>query len=128
MEALATAAPMPSFVKLLTSDLDRSLAFYEGLGFERVHKDPVFVHVRWAEHADLFLVAAPKGMPMPANPGAGVLVCFSSVQISLDRLAERAKLLDLPVDGPKATPWHTRELIVADPDGYRINFAEPVSA
>jgi hypothetical protein len=22
-------------------------------------------------------------------------------------------------------PWHTRELIVTDPDGYRLNFIEP---
>jgi hypothetical protein len=22
-------------------------------------------------------------------------------------------------------PWHTREVIVTDPDGYRLNFIEP---
>ena len=32
-------------------------------------------------------------------------------------LAERAKSLNAPVQGPEVQPWHTKDLIVTDPDG-----------
>jgi len=31
----------------------------------------------------------------------------------------------LSVDGPTVQPWFTREIVVTDPDGYRLNFIEP---
>ena len=29
-------------------------------------------------------------------------------------------------DGPVNQPWNTREIVVPDPDGYRLIFFEPV--
>jgi catechol 2,3-dioxygenase-like lactoylglutathione lyase family enzyme len=116
---------MPSYVKLLVSDADRSAAFYESMGFTRIHQDPVFVHLRWMRYADLFLVATPKGLELPGKRGVGVILCFHAGDVSLETLAARAEALGAATDGPRDQPWHTRELLVTDPEGYRLSFVEP---
>lgn len=117
---------MPSYVKLLVGDAARSASFYELLGFQRVHQDPVFVHLRWARYADLFLVATPPGVSLAGQRGLGVIVCFSATgDLGIETLAARAAAAGATVDGPRDQPWHTREVVVADPDGYRLCFVEP---
>ncbi len=117
---------MPAYVKLLSSDAARARAFYQALGFQLRQADPVFTHLRWARHADLFLVAAPPGLPLPAPRGAGVIVCFSALERDLDALAQLARAAGAAaLDGPRVQPWHTRELLVTDPDGYRVAFVQP---
>jgi hypothetical protein len=37
----------------------------------------------------------------------------------------RALKLGVDVEGPTLQPWHTREILLTDPDGYRLNFIEP---
>lgn len=112
------------FAKLLVLDRGASTAFYERLGFVRVGTDGTFTHVRWEERGDLLLVAAPTGVRVEGKRGWGVLLSFTS-QTDLDTLAERARALAAPFEGPDAKPWHTRELVVTDPDGYRLNFVTP---
>ena len=116
---------MPAYVKLLVSDALRARAFYVALGFEVRHADQVFTHLRWARGADLFLVAPPPGVPFTAPRGAGVLVCFSVVFDDLEAIAVRARAAGAKVDGPSPQPWHTRELVVTDPDGFRLAFVQP---
>jgi lactoylglutathione lyase len=117
-----------SFTKLLISDPPRSRRLYEALGFELRHADPVFTHLRWAEGAELYLVATPPGRGLEGPHGAGVLVCFSILARreppTLESLAQAAEAVGATVDGPRDAPWDTRELVVVDPDGYRINFVE----
>ena len=122
------AETLPSFVKLLVRDLARAGSFYGSLGFSRVHADPVFLHLRWAPHADLYLVAAPAGVPLPEPRGAGVLVCYAARDEDVDALAARARALGATVQGPHVQPWNTREVIVVDPEGYRVNFVEPLGS
>jgi lactoylglutathione lyase len=43
----------------------------------------------------------------------------------LDEVASRARAQGASVDGPVVQPWHTRELVVTDPNGHRLNFIEP---
>ena len=112
------------FVKLLVLDQRVSAAFYEGLGFTRVGADGTFVHVRWEERGDVMLMGAPRGVRVDGKRGWGVLLSFTS-QADLDVLAERARALSAPAEGPQLQPWHTRELVVTDPDGYRLNFVQP---
>jgi lactoylglutathione lyase len=114
---------MPAYVKLLVADPARSRAFYRGLGFQLRVEDQVFTHLRWAHHADVFLVATPPAARFAAARGAGVIVCFSTDEV--DAVAERARGLGAATDGPSVQPWHTRELVVTDPDGYRLAFVEP---
>ncbi len=116
---------MPAYVKLLVSDAERMAAFYEALGFTRIHRDPVFVHLRWARYADLFLVAMPPQVSLPGPRGVGVLLCFHAADVSLETLAARAAAQGATTDGPRDQPWHTRELLVTDPEGYRLTFVEP---
>jgi catechol 2,3-dioxygenase-like lactoylglutathione lyase family enzyme len=120
---------MPAYVKLLVADAERAAGFYELLGFTRVHRDPVFVHLRWARYADLFLVATPPGLTLPGQRGLGVIVCFhAGGDLALETIAARAQAAGAVVDGPRDQPWHTREVLVTDPEGYRVAFVEPSAA
>jgi lactoylglutathione lyase len=116
---------MPSHVRLLVSDADGARAFYEALGFSCVNRDAVFVHMRWTRYADVFLVATPNGARLPGPRGLGVILCFYAGDVSLETIAARAAHRGAAVDGPREQPWFTRELVVTDPEGYRLAFVEP---
>ncbi len=116
---------MTSFVKLLVADGERSARFYEALGFERVQAEPPFLHLRWGGAADVYLVATPAGAALQGRRGLGVLVGFRAGPEGLQAVVERALKLGVEVDGPTLQPWHTREILITDPDGYRLNFIEP---
>lgn len=117
---------MPSHVRLLVSDTARATAFYESLGFSCVNRDGVFVHLRWARYADVFLVGMPSGAELPGQRGLGVILCFHvGDEVSLEDLADRAKARGAAVDGPRSQPWFTRELVVTDPEGYKLAFVTP---
>jgi catechol 2,3-dioxygenase-like lactoylglutathione lyase family enzyme len=115
--------PLVAFPRLLVLDREASAKFYEGLGFVRVASDATFVHVRWGESGDLFLVSVPTGVNVGGRRGWGVLLCFITLQ--LDELSRRAEALGAVVQGPELQPWHTREVVVVDPDGYRLAFVAP---
>ncbi len=123
-----TSARPAAFTKLLIEDPARSRGFYEALGFELLHADPVFTHLRWAPGAELYLVATPRGQHLDGARGTGVLLCFSLparvTAATLESLGEAAAKLGAKVDGPRDAPWDTRELVVVDPDGYRLNFVQ----
>jgi lactoylglutathione lyase len=114
-----------AFVKVLVLEGERSARFYEALGFERLHAEPPFIHLRWAGSADVYLVTVPAGAGMQGRRGLGVLMGFRAGPEGLDAIASRALAQGVSVDGPTLQPWHTRELIITDPDGYRLNFIEP---
>ena len=120
----AASEAMPAFVKLLVTDAARSRGFYQALGFELRHADQVFTHLRWRD-ANVFLVATPPGLSFASPRGAGVIVCFSVVAGDLETIAARAQGAGAAVDGPREQPWHTRELVVTDPDGFRLAFVQP---
>ncbi len=116
-----------AFVKILVQDRAASAAFYAALGFETVGEDGTFVHLRFPEGGDLFVVATPRGVKVDARRGYGVLLCFKTGR-DLDALAAGARQHGAKVEGPEEQPWNTRELVVVDPDGYRLNFIAPMPA
>lgn len=120
-----TARPMASFVKLLVSDVDASARFYEALGFVKDGTDGIFLHLRWQQDAHVYLVRTPAHAALEGRRGVGVLLGFTSQQPDVAEVAGRAVRLQATVEGPRTTPWHTRELVVTDPDGYRLNFVQP---
>ncbi|MCA2980818.1 MAG: VOC family protein [Myxococcaceae bacterium] len=120
---MSAPSPLRAFVKLLVLDLDASVAFYEALGFSRVAADGSVVHLRWQEAGDVLLVGVPRGVSFEGRRGWGVLVGFTS-STDVEALAERARALSAPVQGPEVQPWHTKDVIVTDPDGYRLNFVQ----
>ncbi len=113
-----------SFVKVLVTDAERSARFYEALGFERLKAEPPFIHLRWEGQADVYLVTVPGGRALEGRRGLGVLLGFRVGAVGLEALAERARAGGADVEGPSLQPWHTREILVTDPDGYRLNFIE----
>ena len=116
---------MPAFVKLLVADAATSARFYEALGFERRGTDGVHVHVRWARYADLLLVPTPPGVSLSGKKGLGVLLGYDASGVDLEALARQAAEAGGSVEGPRELPWGTRELVVVDPDGYRLDFISP---
>ncbi len=120
-----TTAPLTAFTKLLVVDLEASVSFYKALGFTEVGRDSTFVHLRWSPQGDVFVVAVPKSVQVDGKRGWGVLLGFLAEGIKgVDTIAAKATALDRPVQGPENQPWHTREVVVTDPDGYRLNFIE----
>lgn len=122
---MATDEAVLSFVKVLVADAGRSARFYEALGFERFQAEPPFIHLRWRQQADVYLVALPTGRGLGGQHGAGVLLGFRVDAAGVEDVARRAREQGASVDGPTLQPWHTREIVVTDPDGYRLNFIEP---
>jgi lactoylglutathione lyase len=120
-----TGTRMLPFVKLLVADGQRSAQVYEALGFERVQAEPPFIHLRWHDSADVYLVSLPAGANLEGRRGLGVLVGFRAGPEGIDAVSTQALAQGLSVEGPTRQPWHTRELVVTDPDGYRLNFIEP---
>ncbi|WP_281247956.1 VOC family protein [Stigmatella erecta] len=116
---------MSSFMKVLVSDGERSARFYEGLGFERVQSEPPFLHLKWRGTADVYLVSMPSGVGMEDRRGVGVLLGFRTGEGGVDAVAALAAQGGVSFEGPTLQPWHTREIVITDPDGYRLNFIEP---
>jgi predicted lactoylglutathione lyase len=122
-----SAAALESFVKLLVLDKESSARFYEALGFTRVGTDGTHVHLRWGAHGHLFLVGVPPGVQVEGRRAWGILLGFTA-QDGVDGVAQKAQALGAPTQGPELQPWHTRELVVTDPDGFRLCFVEPATA
>ncbi|RKH48133.1 VOC family protein [Corallococcus llansteffanensis] len=116
---------MRSFVKLLVTDTPASVRFYEGLGFERIASGPPILRLQWGGESDMYLISSPAGLKLEGRKGLGVLVGFRAGEAGVDAVAQKALALGAPVEGPTVQPWYTREIIVTDPDGYRLNFIEP---
>lgn len=115
--------PLRAFTKLLVLDLKASAAFYEAMGFLHIATDGTFVHLRWPTGGDVLLVGLPPGVSFDGRRGWGVLLGFTS-ETDVDTLAERARAVSAPVQGPEVQPWHTKDIVVTDPDGYRLNFVQ----
>ena len=122
--------PMPSFPMLVVSDPEASSAWYRNvLGFADVFTmrladgKPVVVHLRWCMFADLLLT--PARAQLAAEPGAGITLNFATP--SADEIADRARSAGATIlSGPIDRPWNARDVTIADPDGYRLNFTAPV--
>ena len=122
--------PMPSFLTLAVSDLRASAAWYcEAAGFTQVFSMPgpgdvpSLVHLRWVKYADLLLFPEREGFSQPRGLGVGLNYSSADVDELARRLREHnARILEGPVD----RPWNVRELVVLDPDGYRLVFNGPI--
>lgn len=123
--------PMPSFATLSVSDIEASAAWYrEALGFTHIFTmpgpggGPRLVHLRWIKYADLLLF--PDAGETAAEHPKGVGVALNYAADDVDRLAERARSHGARLaEGPIDRPWNIRELVILDPDGYRLVFNAP---
>jgi len=113
-------------------DLDRSLSFYQGLGFSVTHTSHD-KETKAATYADLTLDGADLSLGhIAANPdpdfqnwvagelGTGVVLYFEVDDV--DAIHARAQAIDAVVEsGPVDRPYG-RFLLLNDPDGYSVAF------
>ncbi|WP_407547690.1 VOC family protein [Streptomyces sp. Pv4-95] len=112
---------MPAFVTIPTSDLAASVDFWiRGLGFFELFRIPeAVVHLRrWAFQDVLLVPAASDPEQTPA-----MSFSFAGVLSQVDSLVEDCRALRPDsVDGPRDTPWNTRDVVVTTPENARIIF------
>ncbi|MFC0110187.1 VOC family protein [Kibdelosporangium aridum] len=112
---------MPAFATIPTSDLAESVDFWtRGLGFFELFSIPgTLVHLRrWAFQDVLLVSAASVAQEAPA-----MSFSFACVLSQVDSLVEACRALrPNSVDGPRDTPWNTRDVAVITPENARIVF------
>lgn len=112
---------MPAFATIPTSDLAESVDFWtRGLGFFELFSIPgTLVHLRrWAFQDVLLVSAASVAQEAPA-----MSFSFACVLSQVDPLVEACRALrPNSVDGPRDTPWNTRDVAVITPENARIVF------
>jgi len=123
--------PMVSFPTLVVSDIQASARWYcEALGFTSVftmpgpNGVPSLVHLRWIKYADLLLFPDRENSLSNQPKGVGVALNYSTADV--EQLAQRARQHHAQiVEGPVNRPWNICELVILDPDGYRLVFNGP---
>ncbi|SIR26037.1 Uncharacterized conserved protein PhnB, glyoxalase superfamily [Haladaptatus litoreus] len=127
--------PMPMFARMEVTDMEDSTDWYrEVAGFREVAPLPGIAHLRYRKYADVMLVPADESeRPEQAAQatselaGNGLSLTLNVENETVDDVFERTQSHDATVvSGPEATPWNTRQITLADPDGYRLVFTEPV--
>jgi catechol 2,3-dioxygenase-like lactoylglutathione lyase family enzyme len=114
---------MPAFVTIPTADLAASVDFWtRGLGFFELFGIPgTLVHLRRWAFQDVLLVAA-EADRVPERPPA-MSFSFSGVLSQVEELAEACRALRPDaVEGPRDTPWNTRDVEVVTPENARVVF------
>ena len=123
-------------VHLKVSDIDRAIAFYEGvLGFERGFTVPeqspfVFASVNGGPVEIFFNDAAGAIKEYPAFGGKPIGASgtmFIEIE-GVDAMHDRLKAANVPIVMPLVTQFYgMREFAIEDPDGYVITFAQRVA-
>lgn len=126
-ETLQISAIVPNFT---VDDLQKSISFYEGLGFT--------VDERWEENGTLLGVMLRAGKSQiglsqddwkkgrDRKKGIGVRVSISTTQ-NVDEIAARAKGAGIQLKSePHDTEWNSRAFELIDPSGFLLTiYSEP---
>ena len=126
--------PMTMFPTLSVADIGVSALWYtEKVGFHRVFAipgaggEPMLEHLRWSRRADLLLVPDANAPHTAQARGVGVALAFLVQTETIDEMAARLNANGVQIaEGPVDRPWNTRDIVVLDPDGYRMVFFEPI--
>ncbi len=126
--------PMPMFPTLSVADIGASASWYtEKVGFARVFAIPgsgaevALEHLRWSKYADLLLVPEASERYSAQAKGAGITLAFLAQTEAIDDMAARLEANGVEIaEGPVDRPWNTRDIVVIDPDGFRLVFFEPI--
>jgi uncharacterized glyoxalase superfamily protein PhnB len=128
-EAVQISAIVPT---LTVDDLQKSIAFYEALGFA--------IDDRWEENGTLLGVMVRAGKTQiglnqddwkkgrDRQKGIGVRLSLSTPG-SVDEIAKRAKDAGITLKSePRDTEWKSRAFEVADPSGFLLTIFSEASA
>ena len=112
---------------LTVDDLQRSIRFYEGLGFEIEDKwedNGVLLGVRLkAGEARLGISQDDWKKGRDRHKGVGMRVYITTTQ-DLERLAGNAKSAGITLDSePHDAPWGSRVFDVTDPSGFKLTIS-----
>lgn len=123
-ETLQVSSVVPNFT---VDDLNKSVVFYEGLGFG--------VDDRWEEHGQLLGVMLRAGKNQiglsqddwkkgrDRKKGVGMRIFIGTSQ-NVDEIASRAKAAGIKLDSePHDTEWKTRAFEVTDPSGFLLTIS-----
>jgi predicted enzyme related to lactoylglutathione lyase len=123
-----------SAVGVSATDLRRTIAFYELLGFRfpPVADDEDHVEAEAAPGSAQLMIDTHTLMtgllgepPRPGNHAAFAVRCTAPAQV--DELASRVSGAGhAVVTAPWDAPWGQRYATVADPDGYRVDLYAPL--
>ena len=118
----------PLSVALTADDVERSLKFWvDGVGFH--------VKQRWEQDgkllgAELIAGACEIGVSQDdwakgrnRTKGVGISLYAETTQ-SVDALAERLRSRNVDFQGPETNPWGWRQVVLTDPDGFRLTVYE----
>ncbi|MFI6416756.1 VOC family protein [Streptomyces sp. NPDC050842] len=112
---------MPAFATIPTSDLSASVDFWvRGLGFFELFSIPGrLVHLRRWAFQDVLLVSEGR----IAEQVPAMTFSFACVLSQVDPVVDACRALrPHSVDGPRDTPWNTRDVEVTTPENVRIVF------
>jgi len=120
---------VPTAPEFFVRDVERSVAFYtERLGFTVLRQEPDFAVVALGQSHVLLAAEAHTSRALldagPRGIGLNVRIMVDDV----DALYRRAKAGGVPVTQEIADrSYGLRDFIVADPDGFCLRFASPVT-
>jgi uncharacterized glyoxalase superfamily protein PhnB len=125
---------MPLSVSLRVRDVARTAEWCSrALGFRCIFVlpgadgHPLMSHLRLERYQDLLLIEhSREEKPAPARPRDFAINLSCSGDLSA--LAERARAAGSAVDGPRPTPWNTREVRVTDPNDFVLAFSTVLDA
>lgn len=123
-QPLAVVSVVPS---LTVDDLEKSIAFYEALGFsvaDRWEENGVLASVMMqagAQHLGLNQDDGKKGRDRAKGIGTRMHVETSQ---NVDEIAAQVKAAGFTLDKePFDTPWKTRQFELADPTGFKLTIS-----
>ena len=129
-EAVQISAIVPT---LTVDDLDKSIAFYEALGFA--------IDERWEDNGKLLGVMLRAGTTQigvnqddwkkgrDRRKGIGVRLSISTTPGSVDEIAKRARNAGITLKSePHDTEWKSRAFEVTDPSGFLLTIYSETSA
>ena len=127
---MTTALKARSFVPTLTADdLDRSVRFYEGLGFtitEKMEEEGKVLGVMMdAGGSTLGISQDDFAKGKERVKGVGMRLYLETDQ-DIETLANQAIQAGIRLDqGPAPLPWGPMGFTVTDPDGFRLTISKP---
>ncbi|MFC9441001.1 VOC family protein [Nocardia sp. NPDC057030] len=111
-------------MSLPVADLDRSINFYESLGFTLEGRSNKFALLRQGGGTIGLLRTRPiETGEQPVQFKQRALVQLELSTDDLDGLYQDLLTRGLPVRPPKNLPWE-RQMQVRDPDGFTVEFSE----
>ena len=122
VEADLTKIESISAVTLHVADMDRSVSFYEALGFERLYGGAEADFTSFQVGEGYLNLAYREGLE-PFEIWGRTIFYVSDV----DGIYERIRAAGFqPEFEPRDAPWAERYFHLRDPDGHELSFARPL--